>query len=161
MANVAGEILKDLGLDRWPPFIRDKLFLFALLAGVVVWLVLWFTVIPTFSALNQPHVKLVLLSIIYYPVLEEILFRGVVQGLLSKQSWGRNKVLYLSVANWLTSFMFVGAHFLYQSSLWAVLIIAPSLVYGLFRDRYQNTYPSIVLHMYYNAGFVSINLLAQ
>jgi membrane protease YdiL (CAAX protease family) len=48
-----------------------------------------------------------------------------------------------------------------QPARWAILVFAPSLVYGFFRDRYNNLYPSIVLHSTYNAGFILINILAQ
>jgi hypothetical protein len=36
---------------------------------------------------------------------------------------------------------------------WAAAVIVPSLVFGYVRDRYQSVYPSIVLHLYYNAGY--------
>ena len=161
MLKVARAVLKQIGLDRWPPFLMDRTFSFALLAGIAVWVVLWFNVVPTFSMQHQSVITLLLLSVFYYPVLEEILFRGIVQGWISKRSWGSKQLFFLSVANWLTSLLFVVAHFWYQPVLWALMVIAPSLVYGYFRDKYNSTYPAIVLHCYYNAGFVVINLLAQ
>ena len=161
MTSIPAAVLKEIGLDRWPPIMRDKVFWFAVAAGVFVWLLLWLTVAPTFSIQNRSITLLLLTSIIYYPVLEEVLFRGIVQGWLLRLPWGNKKYLTLTSANWLTSSLFVAAHFWYQPMLWALMVIVPSLVYGFFRDRYSSIYPCIILHAFYNGGFVLINLLAQ
>lgn len=161
MSDLARMVLKEIGLDRWPPLSKDKVFWLALFAGAVVWFVIYLTVAPTFSIENRSIAGILLTSIIYYPVLEEILFRGIFQGQLLKYSWGRKKFLYFSAANWVVSWLFVVTHFWYQPMLWALMIIAPSLVYGYFRDRYSSIYPSIILHAFYNGGFVVINLIAN
>ena len=94
-----------------------------------------------------------MLPVLCYPVLEEIVFRGLIQELvsdyLSRQSLGP-----LSVANLLTSVLFTALHFLYHPPLWAALVFFPSLVFGFFKDRTRQLTAPIILHIFYNAGFV-------
>jgi hypothetical protein len=161
MAKLLSSVLADIGLGSCPPFLKDRLFHLALFSAFIVWIALWFTVIPTFSTRQISAFRLVALTVLWYPLLEEILFRGIIQKFLIDKSWGRKSVLGLSIANLATSFLFVLAHFWNQPAMWAVTVFIPSLVYGFFRDRYTNIYPSIVLHSFYNAGFVYINIIAQ
>lgn len=131
----------------------DPLFWIALLLGPVAWVLLW-------SVLNQPitlaaGVTLVsLLSVILlYPVLEEIVFRGALQGWLLERVPGKLILPWLTKANLLTSVIFTGFHFIYHSPLSASLVFLPSLVFGWARDRYTLLTGSIVLHVFYNAGY--------
>ena len=59
----------------------------------------------------------VLLLVLAYPVLEEIVFRGAVQGWLRRRSWGLRNKLGLTVANALTSMAFAVAHVLQRSNI--------------------------------------------
>ena len=161
MKNITSIVLREIGLYRWPPFARDNLFWLAVVTGPFVWIILWLTVVPTFVVDEEAIGKLVLAGVIYYPVLEEILFRGIIQGWLLSQPWGRNSFLQITTANAFTSILFVIAHLWYQPVSWAIMVFVPSLIYGFFRDRFQNSYPSILLHIYYNAGFMLINIYAQ
>lgn len=159
--TVLKTILSEVGLNSWPPIARDKLFWLAVAGAVPVWITLWYVAAPLYSIQDRSLMTIALTSIIYYPLLEEILFRGVIQGRLFSKSWGNRKFINFSAANWITSLLFVSAHLWYQPMLWAIMIIVPSLVYGLFRDRYLNIYPSILLHAFYNAGFVLVNAMVQ
>lgn len=161
MGSLVNKVLEDIGLNSWPPFYKDVLFIAALLVAVLIWIILWNTVIPTFSIENRSIAVILFLTIVWYPVLEEILFRGVIQGGLIGKEFARKKVFGLTKANWITSFIFVLAHVLYQPVMWAMIIIFPSLVYGYFRDRHSNIYPCIVLHAFYNSGFTIMNVMAQ
>ena len=87
-----------------------------------------------------------------YPVLEELLFRGVLQGYLSERLAGR-AAGPLSLANLLTSVVFSLAHLIYRSGTTALQVFLPSLVFGYFRERYAGLRIPIALHCYYNAGF--------
>jgi hypothetical protein len=49
--------------------------------------------------------------------------------------------------------VFVAAHFFWQVPYIAVSVFVPSLIFGYFRDRYHGIVPSILLHVFYNAGF--------
>jgi len=87
-----------------------------------------------------------------YPVLEEIVFRGAIQGWLLKKEWGRRRWSGLSGANVVTSLVFAAAHVVRRPSLLSAGVFIPSLVFGFFRERYNNLYVPIALHIFYNAG---------
>lgn len=106
------------------------------------------------NLLHSPEI--ILFPILLYPVLEEIVFRGLIQGqLILREPW-RQQLWGISGANVLTSVMFSALHFVHQAPLMAALVFFPSLVFGYFRDRYQRLLPSICLHIFYNAGFLSL-----
>ena len=132
---------------------RDRLFLAALLAGVVTWLILYFLQQPLIQW-NWPFVRPwpFLSLVLLYPIVEEIAFRGLLQELLrdyvSRQSLGP-----LTIANLLTSVLFAGLHFIYHAPLWAALVFFPSLVFGFFKDRTRRLLAPIILHVFYNAGY--------
>ena len=143
-------LLADVGLAGYRPFYRDRQFMLALLAGVVVWLV-FPGLLPAVPL--KENVLLFLSLVLLQPVLEELLFRGVIQGQFLLRTWGGEKRWGMTQANLLTSVLFVLAHAFYHPPLWAVAVFVPSLVFGYFRDRYGNITPSLVLHVYYNMGF--------
>ena len=132
---------------------QDPLFLAALLAGLLVWLVLY--------VIQQPAVQWdwpllapwqFLVPVLLYPVLEEIAFRGLLQELARDFISGRY-LGPLSIANLLTSLLFTGLHFITHPPLWAALVFFPSLVFGFFKDRTQKLPAPIILHVFYNAGY--------
>ena len=136
------------------PLWKDPLFRVAIAAGPACWVGLFFILHPSIQwdwPLLTPLVFL--LPVLVYPVLEEIVFRGLIQELvheyLSKASLGP-----VSVANLLTSLLFTGVHFFYHPPLWAALVFFPSLVFGFFKDRTQGLMAPIILHVFYNAGFL-------
>jgi len=92
--------------------------------------------------------------VLFQPVLEEIVFRGVLQGYVFRRAWGQQTILGLSLANIVTSLIFMLMHLFYHAPLMAMLVIVPSLVFGYFRDRYDGwLLPSMLLHCFYNAGY--------
>jgi membrane protease YdiL (CAAX protease family) len=136
------------------PLYRDPLFYLALLAGPAVWLVLYLLA-PVPVAWNKPLLDPVwfLKLVLVYPVLEEIVFRGLLQelvrDLLTKAMFGP-----LTVANLLTSVLFAGAHFFYHPPLAAALVFFPSLVFGFFKERTGSLVAPVLLHAFYNAGYL-------
>ncbi len=133
---------------------QDPLFLLAMLAGPAAWFILYLALQPEPQWDWPLAVPLAyLLPVVVYPLLEEIVFRGLVQELvheyISAHSLGP-----LSVANLLTSLLFTGMHFLYHAPVWAALVFLPSLVFGFFKDRTGKLLAPIVLHAFYNAGFL-------
>jgi membrane protease YdiL (CAAX protease family) len=104
---------------------RDPLFYLALLAGPVSWLTLLFIL--------QPAIQW------GWPLHDRI----------SSRSFGP-----LSVANLLTSVLFTALHFIYHAPAWAALVFLPSLVFGFFKDRTGGLTAPILLHVFYNAGFL-------
>ena len=133
---------------------QDPQFWLALAAGPACWLILYLLLQPELR-LDWPQAAPLqfLMPAVFYPVLEEIVFRGLIQELvhntISRRAFGP-----LSVANLLTSLLFTGLHFLSQPPLWAALVFFPSLVFGYFKDRHQSLWAPILLHVVYNAGFL-------
>jgi membrane protease YdiL (CAAX protease family) len=89
--------------------------------------------------------------ILFYPVVEELAFRGVIQEYIATKTKEYHSFFYLSVANIVTSLLFVAMHFVHHTPLWAMLVFVPSLIFGYFKEQYNNIAPSIFLHMFYNA----------
>jgi membrane protease YdiL (CAAX protease family) len=136
-------------------FYRDPVFGAALVAAPFVWLV-WYFYTEAEPRWEWPLAApwSFLLLVLVYPVLEEIVFRGVVQGWLLNRHWGRSGRGGVTVANLVTSIIFAAAHLLRLSVLPSAAMLAPSLVFGFFRDRYGHIFASTLLHVFYNAGFV-------
>lgn len=104
---------------------------------------------------GTPPVSQILLVVLLSPVLEEVVFRGGLQGWLQQKRAMQYRLLgTISLANLLTSFFFAGMHLFRQPPLWAALIIMPSLVFGWAKERHQTLLSPIVLHISYNAGFI-------
>jgi len=133
---------------------RDPAFWIAFLAGPAFWFALSFilpvTLAPKIRLDNWRHF---LFFAAIYPILEEWLFRGLLQPLLLRQRVGRAVFLGFSGANLIATFLFVIAHFFRHPPMWAALVVFPSLIFGWFRDRYQRVYPAILLHCFYNLGY--------
>ncbi len=88
--------------------------------------------------------------IVFYPVIEELAFRGVIQEYIATKTKQYPSFYYISVANVLTSVLFVLMHFVHHPPIWAMLVFIPSLIFGYFKEQYKHILPSIFLHMFYN-----------
>jgi len=154
--NFFAGVLRDVGLSKCPGFYRDARFIFAMLAGI---LVVWFIheQAPIFSSDFQFQWLAILSVVIWQPLTEELLFRGIIQGQLGKYKWARKRILEISAANVMTSVLFVLLHMFNEVSIWPLLVFIPSLVFGYFRDLFNSVYPSVFLHVCYNL-FVIIGL---
>jgi len=73
-------------------------FALAMLAGVLVVWVMHVWVQPYSSDVKFSWMQLLSL-IIWQPLLEEVLFRGIIQGQLAKRDWGKRSWLSISSAN--------------------------------------------------------------
>jgi membrane protease YdiL (CAAX protease family) len=133
---------------------KDFLFLMALLAGPVCWLVLYGLLAPDTDwdwPLHYP--ALFLMPALVYPVLEEIAFRGLLQELV-RERVSASGLGPLSHANLITSLVFTALHFVYHPPVWAALVLFPSLVFGFFKDRTRSLVAPLILHVFYNSGFL-------
>ncbi|MDG6777161.1 JDVT-CTERM system glutamic-type intramembrane protease [Thiomicrorhabdus sp. zzn3] len=139
----------ELGLRWTPQCFKEFWFYLALLAAPVS---LWvgYTLYPDWFSAIDVGWKVVVLMVVWQPLIEELFFRGMLQGKLFQQAWFSVSRLGISRANWLVSLLFMLTHLLYHPPVWALAVIFPSLVFGWFRDRYQSTVPSILLHAFYN-----------
>lgn len=86
------------------------------------------------------------------PVLEEVVFRGLLQGQLLRLGAAR-RLGPVSLANVLATLAFVAAHAFSQPPAWTLATLAPSLVFGHLRERFGSVWPAIVVHALYNTGF--------
>ena len=103
---------------------------------------------------------LVLMLSVIRPVIEEIVFRGLLQGLCIKQRLGRKVIVGITYANIITSIVFTALHLIYHAPLLALAVFVPSLAFGYFRERYYGwLVPSILLHCFYNTGDFMVNKL--
>jgi membrane protease YdiL (CAAX protease family) len=133
---------------------RDVQFIAAIIVAPLVWGGLFFTLQPTPDFLwIFKDLRKFLTLVFIYPILEEMVFRGWLQGEL--YDWKKGKISWknISIANVLCSIVFATAHLFHHSMLWAMMTFFPSLIFGYFRDRYKSIYPSIILHIFYNAGY--------
>ncbi len=94
--------------------------------------------------------------VLFYPIVEELAFRGTIQELLSKQFDFTSNFFIFSTANVLTSILFVGMHLFHHSLIWALLTFIPSLIFGYFKEKFDHVIPSIGLHIFYNLCYFTI-----
>ena len=91
--------------------------------------------------------------LLWQPFIEELLFRGLIQGYLWRTESGARTRAGISLANIATSCVFVLAHLVNQPPAWALAVFFPSLLFGYFRDRTGSVWPSLLLHASFNAAF--------
>ena len=151
-----GEIARAMGLTPPGPFLRQRYFLLALLAGAAFCCALALSMSPRPLSLAQllswPFWSLAA----WQPLTEELIFRGFLQGQLLERPWGKRAIAGVSRANGLTTALFVLGHFWHHPPLWALAVAAPSLVFGYVRERDGSVYPAIALHIIYNAGYFGV-----
>jgi len=145
-----------MGNKAYLVFLRDVHWYLAILLAVCFWLIYGFLLQPFQPRNILLSLPLFILPVLIYPILEEIVFRGWLQGELYKKKALKRAVFGITLANVVTSLVFSAMHLINHSVIWALLIFFPSLVFGYFRDRYHQIIPSILLHVFYNAGFVSL-----
>lgn len=100
--------------------------------------------------------KALFFLLFFYPVAEELLFRGIIQEYLHTKTKQLPCFFSFSIANILTSVVFAFMHLVHHAPLFALLTFVPSLLFGYFKDRYNHLLYSIVLHMFYNACYFSL-----
>ncbi|HMS83934.1 MAG TPA: JDVT-CTERM system glutamic-type intramembrane protease [Nitrospira sp.] len=152
MLRLSAHVTALLGLHNHRPFHRDPVFLSLFVCGPFVWCAM--TEGFQFQPLSQ-HVlwSVAFLSIaLWQPLLEELLFRGIIQGHMLQPLTRWKPWIGLSMPNLLTSLFFSLAHLAGHSITWSLLVFVPSLCFGFVRDRFGSVYPSIILHAFYNVG---------
>jgi len=139
--NLVLQILKD-------PFIW---------ISVCAAMLFWFSLsqyVPITSNIMWPIVSPMafILPVILYPILEEIVFRGMVLEYCQKKIPGV-LLFHISKANFITSILFTALHFIYHPPLWASAVFIPSLIFGFLKERHQSLIPPILIHVFFNAGY--------
>ena len=138
----------------WTSALRDWQLAVALSLGPLFWLALLVSQSGAPARVPGSALTLILLVLVY-PVLEEIAFRGAVQGFLGRRLGGGSESA-LSRANLATSILFAVAHVLWRGDPLAGAVFLPSLVFGYFRERHATLASPILLHVFYNAGLFLI-----
>jgi len=144
---------QELGLMVPPHLFTDRHFVLALVAGCVVSLLVAGWSVTGSNAVSLTWLQAVSL-ILWYPVLEEVLFRGAMQGFLSTTRFGQRVFAGLSLSNVVTAALFTTLHLVYRTDPLAWLVLFPGLVFGYFRDRQGSILGAVVLHSAYNACLI-------
>ena len=156
MVPVASVLNELFGRRPVLAFYRSPAFLSSLAAGAA-----FFCALPLLVAVQPVSWQRMLsvgflMAAVWQPIVEELLFRGCLQGVLVRRVSGRQTVIGISLANLLTSILFIGAHIPTHPLLWALLTLFPSLVFGVLRDRSGSVVPPIAVHVFYNTGYFLI-----
>jgi membrane protease YdiL (CAAX protease family) len=149
LAMRRGLLIRDLGLAPPTPGSLGWRYGATLLLGVGV--AVWVGQLS--SARAVADWMLLVSLVLWQPLVEELLFRGLLQGFLRRTPIGRRALAGVSAANVITSLAFVGVHFVNQPPLWALGVFFPSLLFGYFRDRTDSVWPPLVLHVTFNTAF--------
>ena len=151
LARESGLLFPRPSALRW---LRDCHWMLAVLAALPVWLVLAWAL---GAALYWPATLSAWLRfVLVWPLLEELLFRGLLQGQLlrlTEHGGEQRRIGPFSWANGLTTLAFVATHLPAQPLAWALAVAVPSLMLGHLRERLASVWPAVALHMVYNAGF--------
>jgi len=132
------------------PAVADPHFVWALAAAVPVWGALAYGVA---GPLYRPADGLAWVAFLcWQPLVEELVFRGALQGQLLRLL-GRQRLVGITLANAATTVVFFSVHLVAQQLVWAMAVVAPSLVFGHLRERLRSVWPVVLLHAVYNAGF--------
>jgi membrane protease YdiL (CAAX protease family) len=132
----------------------------AILVAPIAWFFLAWLTPPAPLNLSWPPSNMgrFIMLLFIYPVLEELVFRGWIQGEVRRFRWGTAIFATITSANIITSSIFTASHFLMHPPLAAISVMIPSLIFGHFRDRYnaspyQRLAAPIGLHIWYNSGY--------
>lgn len=149
-AQPGENLTRQLALHRPQGLLRDRQFWLALALPLGFWLVMR----QAFTVQTIPHSAAFWLSqILLAPIVEELIFRGWLQGSLLGIPKMQRRWAGISLANMLTAVIFSAAHFFTHPPIWAAGVMVPALIFGYFRERHASIYPAIVLHVYYNGGY--------
>ena len=124
------------------------------MAALVVALPVWIAIgLGAAGPVYRPAGLLAWFSfVLWQPLLEELVFRGMLQGQLSRILRG-SRVGPVSAANLLATAAFAAMHLIAQPPAWALAVVAPSLIFGHLRERFDSVWPALAMHALYNAGF--------
>jgi membrane protease YdiL (CAAX protease family) len=135
--------------------VYDHFFLGACVLALPVWLIIYFTQTLLLPGRDFTWSQLLMLGLVF-PVLEELAFRGLLQGYLLRIPALALRSIGVTGANGVTSLLFTVLHLFHQPPGVVALIFFPSLIFGELRERFGSTHPSIMMHVYYNLGLLLV-----
>lgn len=132
-------------------FLTDKLFWIAIIIPIIILFIASPYIVNTKYTIIH-----ILQLILIYPILEELVFRGLVQEILLQVPRLSVQYFGISFANIFTSLVFSLLHLQYKNMIFIPGIFISSLVFGFFFEKYKSVLPAIILHMSYNLLYVII-----
>lgn len=133
--------------SRWA-FLWDRPFLWAM--AVAVPAACAFALAAHFGVAGRVPSNL-LMFLLVYPVLEELVFRGLVLGALRRYPvLARMYGPGISAGNVITAAWFAMAHLVRTPWPWALATFVPGLIFGWSRERHGALLPPVLLHITYN-----------
>ena len=133
-----------------------------MLAGPLGGSALYFASHAGLLAMPRPSLAWTALAnaLVLAPLLEELVFRGGIQGALDRTRFGASPVLPgVSVGNLLTSALFSAAHLIAAPAWLAAGVFLPSLVFGRLKQLYPSLVPAMLVHAWYNACYLAATLV--
>jgi hypothetical protein len=132
---------------------------YRVLAAVIAPLLVWPWIPPWEDSILEEGLPGATVLCVSIAVLEEVLFRGGIQGwLLTRASFRKNSFRF-SRANWLTSSIFAAAHVWQHPFALVPGYLAVSLMLGYFRERYNGILVPVALHAWYNLALLFLPVL--
>jgi membrane protease YdiL (CAAX protease family) len=107
----------------------------------------------SFFEFKAVTVEAALWSVIVVPIVEEIVFRGVIQKELTQKI--EPKEYSSTIANFVTSVLFLLLH-VYYSGLLAAAVFVPSLILGYIFSVTGKLRWSILVHAWFNLSWVVV-----
>jgi membrane protease YdiL (CAAX protease family) len=112
--------------------------------------------------LPAPSWRIVILTMLVAPVVEELAFRGAVQG-FCRATLARLHVRdtgLVSLSNLLTSVAFAACHLREQPAEVAWAIVLPSLLLGRLREVSNSVWACVLMHAWFNLCFLAVSASA-
>lgn len=136
--------------------IRDPQLWVVLILAVLVGILFSWVLPDGYAVPLMAEPRIWISFLLLHPLVEEWIFRGVIQGELMRHPPRSGNTLWMGIshANWVTTFFFCLAHFAAQPGLWAIAVAAPSLVFGHFRERFGRLSVPIALHILFNGVYL-------
>jgi membrane protease YdiL (CAAX protease family) len=127
---------------------------YRLLAAVIAPLLVGWWIPPWDSSILEQGLPGAIVFCLSVAVVEEVIFRGGIQGWLLRKEAFSSKLAGLSRANWLTSALFAAAHVWQHPWVLVPGYFVVSLVFGYFRERYKGILVPVALHAWYNIALL-------
>lgn len=134
--------------------IADPLLALAVLAGPVGVVAWWAITGGPLDQMAPVGAWPAFLLIAVYPLLEEFVFRGLLQGYLLEKAWARRRAGPVTAANAVTAIVFALSHWPRGGVLLTFGVLGPGLIFGYFRERHGGLATPVLLHAWYNACIV-------
>jgi len=145
----SGEVSQTSAAWSSIDILQDRQFQAVMTAAIPIGL-LWVAWIRPHAGAFDAGVTTLIAFVVVFPLLEEFVFRGMIQRWLLKKAIGNRHYGPITVANLVTTSLFAIAHLPRGGPLLAVGVIVPSVCLGYFFERHQGLVSPITMHMTFN-----------